>query len=93
MTGLAEAAEAYANRETSAKDALLKSLHGLVELYPNHIWKEDYLLFPMANKVLTPEGQKDLREKFAMVEQAIGMDAHHRLEHIAEEIERITLRE
>ena len=91
VMGLAEAVGAYTKGEPSAKEALQKSLRGLVELYPSHIWKEDYLLFPMANKVLNPEDQKDLREKFEMVEEAIGRDVHHRLEHTAEEIERKTL--
>ena len=81
----------YARGEASAKDALQKSMRGLIDLYPSHIWKEDYLLFPMTNKVLNPEDQKDLRAKFEMVEEAIGREVHHRLEHIAEEIERKTL--
>jgi hemerythrin-like domain-containing protein len=90
VTGLAEAAEAYARGEASAQEALQKSLRGLVDLYPSHIWKEDYLLFPMTNKVLSPEDQKDLREKFEMVEEAIGRDVHDRLDRLAEEIERKT---
>ena len=53
-------------------------------LYPNHIWKEDYLLFPMTNKVLSPDDQKDLREKFEAVEDVIGRDVHHRFEQMAE---------
>ena len=91
VMGLAEAAGAYPKGETSAKEALQKSLRGLVELYPSHIWKEDYLLFPMTNKVLSAEDQRDLREKFERVEEAIGRDVHHRLEQIADEIERSTL--
>ena len=60
-------------------------------LYPSHIWKEDYLLFPMTNKVLSPEDQRELHQKFEMVEEAIGRDVHHRLEQFAEEMERTTL--
>ncbi len=89
--GLAEAAGAYAKGETSAKEALQRSLRGLAELFPSHIWKEDYLLFPMTNKVLSPEDQRDLYQKFEMVEEAIGRDVHHRLEQLAEEMERKTL--
>ncbi len=88
---LAETAGAYGKGEASAKEALQKSLRGLVELYPSHIWKEDYLLFPMTNKVLSAEDQRELGQKFAMVEEAIGRDVHHRLEQLAEEIKRKTL--
>ena len=45
--GLAEAVEAYSRGDAAAKDALLANLRGITALYPNHIWKEDYLLFPM----------------------------------------------
>jgi hemerythrin-like domain-containing protein len=82
--GLAEAVEAYAGGDAAAKDALLAKLRGITALYPNHIWKEDYLLFPMTNKVLSPDDQKDLREKFEAVEDAIGRDSHHWFEQFAE---------
>ena len=36
-----------------AKDALLITLRALVTLYVDHIWKEEYLLLPMADKVLS----------------------------------------
>ena len=45
---LAGAVEAYANSGGTIKNSLIPALRGLVELYPNHIWKEDYLLFPLA---------------------------------------------
>ena len=86
VTGLAEAAEAYAQGDTAAIEALVSNLRGIAELYPNHIWKEDYLLFPMTNKVLSPDDQKDLREKFEAVEDAIGRDVHQRFEQLAERL-------
>jgi len=83
---LASAGDAYEKKDSSAKEALIKSLKGLVKLYPDHIWKEDYLLFPMTNKVLSEEDQKDLYEKFEEVEMSIGKDTHERLEKIAEKL-------
>ena len=81
---LAAAVEAYGAGDASTKESLVKSLRGVVGLYPNHIWKEDYLLFPMTNKVLGPGDQQDLLEKFEAVEEAIGRDVHRRLEQLAE---------
>jgi len=90
VTGLANAAETYARDGPSAKKALLESLGSLTALYPTHIWKEDYFLFPMTNKILNEEEQKDLQEKFEMVEKAIGIDVHHRFELVAEKLEKKT---
>jgi len=87
---LAEATDSYANGNASAREALLKSLHGLTDLYPNHIWKEEYLAFPMADKILSSEEQRDLSEKFEMVEKEIGLDVHQRFEQFAKELEEKT---
>ena len=81
---LAEAAEAYPSGEPAAKGAVVKSLRGIAALYPNHIWKEDYLLFPLTEKVLSIEEQQNLYRQFELVEERIGRDVHHRLEHFAE---------
>ena len=90
VTGLATATETYVGDGPSAKKPLLESLRGITELYPDHIWKEDYLLFPMTNKILSPEEQKELYDKFEMVESAIGAGVHHRFEQLAEKLERDT---
>ncbi len=83
---LSEAGTAYANGDGASKSVLIKSLQGLTELYPNHIWKEDYLLFPMTNKVLNDVDQRELFDKFETVEKEIGQDVHDRLEKIAEKL-------
>jgi hemerythrin-like domain-containing protein len=87
---LAEATDSYAKGDASAREALLKSLRSLTELYPNHIWKEEYLAFPMADKILNPEEQRDLYEKFEGVEKEIGLDVHQRFEQFAKRIEEKT---
>ena len=87
VTGLAEAAEGYQKGDPAARDALLKNIRGITDLYPGHIWKEDYLLFPMANKVLNAEDQQSLSEEFEKVEEAIGRDVHQRLAHLADHLE------
>jgi len=92
VTGLATAAETYVRDGPSSKEPLLESLRGITGLYPDHIWKEDYLLFPMTNKILTPEEQKELYDKFEMVERAIGAGVHHRFEQLAEKLDQETQR-
>ena len=85
---LADAIRGYAAGEPPARDNLVKSLRALVALYPSHIWKEDYLLFPLAGKVLTPEDQQDLMDKFNKVERELGLDVHEVADRVAAELER-----
>jgi hemerythrin-like domain-containing protein len=84
---LAEAAEAHQKGEHGGQQAIIQALRGIAELYPNHIWKEDYLLFPLTNKVLSPEEQRALYQQFEQVEQRMGRDVHHRMELFAERLE------
>ena len=71
VRAFAEAAAAYA-RDRAATGAVITALRALTDLYPNHIWKEDYLLFPMTNKVLGAEDQGRLWEQFQAVDQRLG---------------------
>ncbi|MDD2310117.1 MAG: hemerythrin domain-containing protein [Desulfuromonadaceae bacterium] len=80
---LAEAVEAYEKGSPKKNEPLFASMHGLVNLYPNHIWKEDYLLFPMTDKILNEKEQQELMEKFELVEKEIGPDVHRRFEQLA----------
>jgi hemerythrin-like domain-containing protein len=78
----------YGKGETGAKNSLVRVLTDLTKLYSNHIWKENYLLFPMTDKILNPEEKKDLLMKFDDVEREIGKDIHNRFEQVAEKLER-----
>jgi hemerythrin-like domain-containing protein len=89
VKGLAEAAEAWQAGDPSARENLIKHLRSIAELYPNHIWKEDYLLFPMSNKVLNVEDQQTLALEFDRVEEAVGREVHQRLELLSEQLAQI----
>ncbi len=84
---LADAIRGYAAGEPPAREDLVKSLRALVAFYPSHIWKEDYLLFPLAAKVFTPEDQRELMDKFETVERELGLDVHEGFEKLATELE------
>ncbi len=81
--------EALTHEHTMGR-ALVKILRGIAELYPNHIWKEDYLLFPMTNKVLSAEDQQNLAQEFDKVEESVGHDTHQRLEQLSEQLAQIS---
>lgn len=75
VRALAEQAPAYAQGKPGAKEGLLETLRGILELYQNHIWKEDAMVFPMADKVLTAADQAELSKQFDEVE---GNGRNHR---------------
>jgi hemerythrin-like domain-containing protein len=85
---LADAIRGYAAGEPPARENLVKSLRALVAFYPSHIWKEDYLLFPLAGKVLTPEDQQELRDKFETVERELGLGVLEGFDRVVAELER-----
>lgn len=86
VRSLAEQAPAYAQGKPGSKEGLLETMRGIVDLYQNHIWKEDAMVFPMADKVLTAADQKELNEKFAQVDNTIGLDVITRLEQFAKSL-------
>ncbi len=84
VTELTGAADTYQSGDPDAKKTVVKSLRELAALYPSHIWKEDYLLFPLTNKVLSLEEQQALLRQFEQVWDLVGRDVHHRLKQFAE---------
>lgn len=84
MDEFASAAVTYIADTEGGRLGLIQALQGLVTLYPAHIWKEDYLLFPMAAKVLSGEDDKLLLEQFTEVESGLGSNAHDTYEALAE---------
>ncbi len=80
------AVEAYLKNPPGMGHFLVTILRGIVELYPNHIWKENYLLFPMTDKILNQNEQQELLEKFELVGKTIGLEVHLRLEQLADRL-------
>jgi hemerythrin-like domain-containing protein len=83
VQALSEQTPAFAQGSPGAKDALLQTLRDLVNLYQNHIWKEDAMVFPMADKVLTAADQEELSKHFAEVDRSIGLESVTRMEQLA----------
>jgi hemerythrin-like domain-containing protein len=86
VQALADQTPAYAQGGPGAKDALVQTLRGLADLYQNHIWKEDAMVFPMADKVLTTADQEELSKNFAEVDRSIGLVTVARMEQLAKSL-------
>jgi hemerythrin-like domain-containing protein len=83
----ADSAEVYIATQGAARVSLINTIHALLELLPGHIWKEDFLLLPLADKVLTPDEQESLLAQFERVEAEIGPGIHRGFERLAEGLE------
>lgn len=73
--------------DASAIKTVKDNLSGYVELLRNHILKENNILFPAADKMFTPEDQKELMEIFEKVEaEEIGVGVHEKYHQIAHDL-------
>ena len=50
---LAASLASHDQGKPEATEALIQNLRSIVDLYHNHIWKEDAMVFPMAERVLS----------------------------------------
>ena len=73
--------------DKTAAGILAKALLAYVELLRNHIYKEDNVLFPMADQALAAEEQAQLAGLFDKVEEEeIGPGVHERYHQLAHEL-------
>jgi hemerythrin-like domain-containing protein len=84
---LVQASAEYAANRHDGSATLSEALRNIAQFYPAHIWKEEYLLFPMARKVLSEEDDQRLLKEFKSVESDIYSYAHESYEQLATELE------
>ena len=89
---LVQASAEYAANRHHSSSTLSEVLRNLAQFYPAHIWKEEYLLFPLARKVLSEEDDQRLLREFESVESDIYSYAHESYEQLATELEDRVLR-
>ena len=79
VRSMSAAADQYAAGDASAVPALIENALGYVKLLREHIDKENGVLFPMADSILTDNEQGDLYEAFEQIEaNEIGPGVHER---------------
>lgn len=73
--------------ETAQKEIILNA-NGYINLLTQHIYKEDNILFPMADRVIPPDGQNKVAAEFETVEhQVTGEGVHEKYLMLAESLE------
>jgi hemerythrin-like domain-containing protein len=88
MTALNDATAKYASGDSTAKAMISATIKSAIDLYTDHIWREDYLLFPMTEKVLPKPEVEGLTRNFNEVETRFGSGFHDKYEQIVEDLEK-----
>ena len=86
---IAKAIEQSGSGDPDANKAIFRNLKSYVNLLRAHINKENYILFPMADKLLKWEDQKALSEAFEKVEsEETDEGVHEKYYKLAHELSR-----
>ena len=90
VRAMAEAAQRYSQGDPLAVPGLVSSGRSYVGLLRQHIAKEDGILFPMADKVLSTEEQAQLSEDFEVIErEKTGPGEHERYHRMLDQLEQV----
>jgi len=73
-------------QDSSIRNGISKTVRAYVDLLTMHIKKENGVLFPLADELLTPEDQRELEAGFEKIEtEVIGPGVHARYERMIED--------
>jgi len=87
VKAVAEALPNAAKGDPQAVAAVRDNLLGYARLLRAHIGKEDNVLYPMADRILTPEDQQWLTKEFDRVEaEEVGAGVHEKYHSMAHEL-------
>jgi hemerythrin-like domain-containing protein len=82
-----EAIPGYRAKDKDGTARLTANARGYAALLGPHIDKENHILYPMADRILSAETQKDLEREFARIEEEIvGHGVHERFHALLEEL-------
>lgn len=85
--GLRQAAEQLEAGDDSARDEIVRNSLGYAALLRQHIYKEDNILFPMADTVIPASQQSMVREDFERVEHGeTGNGVHEKYLALAQKL-------
>lgn len=88
MNGLIAFVRRYQEGDSEATKTISEILKNIEDLYTDHIWKEDYLLLPMSEKVLSNSSRDALAKGFSGVQEKFGSGFLEQYESIVEKLEK-----
>lgn len=87
VAALSDAVAKYETGDAKAMKTISSLLSTAISMYTDHVWKEDYLLFPMAEKVLTTADRADLLRDFEEADLSLGLDFQEKYETLVRQLE------
>ena len=88
-----QALERLQSVDEASRNELVQNALNYVKLLRQHIYKEDNILFPMADKVIPPDQQLQILEAFNLVERdETGENVHEKYLGLAARLEQECLR-
>jgi len=76
--------DAYTAGVEESGNTIADAIDGIVKLYPNHIWKEDDMVFPMVERIFSELDRSELYKGFQQVEAKNPPGAQERFRTFAE---------
>jgi len=87
--GMRSAAEALQTGDSNAKRKIIENARDYITLLRQHIYKEDNILFPLANEVIPVDQYDSVRDGFEHVEhEESGEGVHEKYLALAQAIEK-----
>jgi hemerythrin-like domain-containing protein/quercetin dioxygenase-like cupin family protein len=86
LAELSDAVAAYSS-SNQGTERVVQSLITLTEIYPHHLWIENFLLFPMTNKLLREDEQALLSQRMSQADAAHPSTTHEEMTRVIEELE------
>ncbi len=72
---------------SNSVESIAASMTNYVDLLENHIHKEENVLFPMADKILSGQKQKKIFSKFDKIEEeVVGHGVHEQYHELLEQL-------
>ena len=90
MATLTRAIEKYEAGDPAARGEDSTALRNSIDLYNDHIWKENVILFPMSEDVLQPSEHNDITKQYVEVEKKLDVDLRSKYEKLVSVLEEAT---
>jgi hemerythrin-like domain-containing protein len=93
IRAMGEAVAGLAAGERSLSQTIVENGRGYIALLKDHIEKENNVLFAMADRVLSADGQDELFAGFERIEEErIGLGKHEEFHHLLHTLRDVYLR-
>ena len=89
-TTLTDAIGKYKTGDSRAKSKIYTTIGSSIKLQSDHIWRENILLFPMAEKALQESELDSVTRIYGEIEKRLGPDFRSKYEQLVNALEKIT---